>query len=217
MREIVGIVSNLRQRGLDLPSEPAVYVPYLQDETHHVLASMNLFVRSMSDDPGLLANSVRGKIQSVYPNQPVERMMVMHDVVSHSLARRTYSVGLMTAFAGLALLLCALGIYGVVSYVTLQRTREFGVRMALGATRQDVLRNVLQQGGSLVTAGVSLGVGLSLLTTRALSQLLFETAPLDPATFAFSVLMLGLIGVLACLLPGVRASRLDPRTALNTE
>jgi len=116
------MVSNLRQRGLDLSSEPAVYVPYLQDETHHVLASMNLFVRSMSDDPGLLANSVRGKIQSVYPNQPVERMMVIHDVVSHSLAPRTYSVGLMTAFAGLALLLCALGIYGVVSYVTLQFT-----------------------------------------------------------------------------------------------
>jgi len=217
MREIVGIVSNLRQRGIEVPSEPAVYAPYLQDETHHVLASMNLFVRTGGDDPGLLANSVRSKIQSMYPNQPVERVTVMQDIVSHSLAQRTYGVGLMSAFAGLAMLLCELGIYGVVSYVTLQRTREFGIRMALGATRRDVLLNVVQQGGSLVTAGVVLGIGLSLLTTRTISQLLFETVPFDLAIFAFSALMLGLIGVLGCLVPGVRASRLDPRAALNTE
>ena len=139
---------------------------------------MNLFVRSAGDDPGLLASSVRKKIQSMYPNQPVERIMVMHDVVSRTLAQRSYSVGLMTIVASLALLLCGLGIYRVVSYVTWLRTREFGIRMALGATRRDVLQNVLQQGGSLVAVGVALGVGLSLFATRALSQLLFETPPL---------------------------------------
>jgi len=216
-REIVGIVSNVRQRALDLPSEPAIYMPYTQDDTNHVLASMNLFVRSTGRDPGLLANSVRSKIQSMYPNQPVERITVMRDVVSHMLSQRTYSAGLMTAFAVLALLLCALGIYGVVSYVTLQRTREFGIRMALGATRQDVLRNVLSQGGSLIAVGTIIGVGLSLLATRALSQFLFQTTPLDPAIFASAVLLLGLIGLLACLLPGVRAAQLDPRVALNAE
>ena len=216
-REIVGIVSNLRQRALDLPSEPAIYMPYTQDDTTHVLASMNLFVRSAGDDPGLLVNTVRTKIQSMYPNQPVERTRVMRDVVSSSLAQRTYSVSLMTAFAILALILCALGIYGVVSYVTLQRTREFGIRMALGASRQDVLRNVLHQGGSLVVAGVAIGFCLSLLATRGLSQLLFETTPFDPAIFASAVVLLGLIGLSACLLPGVRASQLDPRVALNTE
>lgn len=216
-REIVGIVSNVRQRALDLPSEPAIYMPYTQDDTHHVLASMNLFVRSSGRDPGLMANSLRTKIQSMYPDQPVERISVMSDVVSRSLTQRTYSVSLMTAFAVLALLLCALGIYGVVSYVTLQRTREFGIRMALGATRQDVLRNVLHQGGSLVVAGAAIGLGLSLLATRGLSQLLFETAPFDPAIFGFSMLLLAFIGILACLLPGVRAAQLDPRAALNTE
>jgi putative ABC transport system permease protein len=216
-REIVGVVANVRQRALDLPSEPAIYMPYTQDDTNHVLASMNLFVRSAGGDPALLTNSVRMKIQSLYPNQPVERITVMREVVSHTLAQRTYSAGLMTAFAGLALLLCGLGIYGVVSYVTLQRTREFGIRMALGATRQDVLRNVLHQGGSLVAVGVALGVGLSLLVTRALSQLLFETTPLDPGIFLSAVFLLGTIGVLACLLPGIRASQLDPRVALNTE
>jgi ABC-type antimicrobial peptide transport system permease subunit len=153
----------------------------------------------------------------MYANQPVERVMVMRDVVSRSLTQRTYSVSLMTAFAGLALLLCALGIYGVISYVTLQRTREFGIRMALGASRQDVLRNVLHQGGSLVAAGAGIGFILALLASRGLSQLLFETGPFDPAIFASSVLLLGLTGLLACLLPGMRAAQLDPRVALNTE
>lgn len=217
LREIVGVVSNVRQRALDLPSEPAIYVPYTQDDTTHVLASMNLFVRSTGNSPGLMASSVRAKIQSMYPDQPVEHISVMREVVSHSLSQRTYSVGLMTAFAGLALLLCALGIYGVVSYVTSQRTREFGIRMALGATREDVLRNVLRQGGSLIVVGVALGFGLSLLAARGLSQLLFETAPFDPVIFAGAVLLLALIGVVACLLPGMRAAQLEPSIALNTE
>ncbi|HWC16415.1 MAG TPA: ABC transporter permease [Terriglobales bacterium] len=216
-REIVGIVSNVRQRALDLPSEPAIYMPYTQDDTHHVLASMNLFVRSAGRNPGLLANSVRTKIQSMYPNQPVERVTVMRDVVSRSLARRKYSVGLMTAFAMLALLLCALGIYGVVSYVTLQRTREFGIRMALGASRQDVVCNVLHQGGSLILIGSIIGFTLALLAARGLSQLLFETNPFDPAIFVSAVLLLAFVGILACLVPGLRASQLDPRVALNTE
>jgi predicted permease len=216
-REIVGIVANVRQRALDLPSEAAIYMPYTQDDTNHVLASMNLFVRSAGGDPVLLANSVRGKIQSLYPNQPVERITVMREVVSRTLAQRTYSVGLMSAFAGLALLLSGLGIYGVVSYVTLQRTREFGIRMAIGASRQEVLRIVLRQGGSLVAVGVVLGVGFSVLSTRALSQLLFETTPLDPGIFISAVLLLAAIGVLACLLPGIRASQIDPWVALNSE
>jgi predicted permease len=216
-REIVGIVANVRQRALDLPSEAAIYMPYIQDDTNHVLASMNLFVRSAGGDPALLANSVRGKIQSLYPNQPVERITVMREVVSRTLAQRTYSVSLMTAFAGLALLLSGLGIYGVVSYVTLQRTREFGIRMAIGASRQDVLRLVLRQGGSLVAVGVALGVGLSLLSTRALLQLLFETTPLDPGIFISAVFLLAAIGVLACLLPAIRASQIEPRVALNSE
>jgi ABC-type antimicrobial peptide transport system permease subunit len=178
---------------------------------------MNLFVRSAEGDPALLANSVRGKIQSLYPNQPVERITVMREVVSRTLAQRTYSISLMTAFAGLALLLSGLGIYGVVSYVTLQRTREFGIRMAIGASRQDVLRLVLRQGGSLVAVGVALGVGLSLLSTRALLQLLFETTPLDPGIFISAVFLLAAIGVLACLLPAIRASQIEPRVALNSE
>ena len=114
-------------------------------------------------------------------------------------------------------MLCAFGIYGVVSYVTLQRTREFGIRMALGASRQDVLRNVIRQGGSLVVTGAGIGLALALLTSRELSQLLFETSPFDPVILTSAVLLLGLVGAAACLLPGVRAARLDPRDALNAE
>jgi predicted permease len=216
-REIVGVVGNVRHRALDLPGEPAIYLPYTQDDTNHVLASMNLFVRSAAADPALLASGVRAKIQSLYPNQPVERIMVMREVVSHTLAPRTWNLSLMTSFAGLTVFLCALGIYGVVSYVTLQRTREFGICMALGASRHRVLSSVLRQGGSLVAMGVALGVCASLLTTRVLSQFLFETTPLDPEIFFFAIFLMAAIGVLACLLPGIRASRLDPRTALNSE
>ena len=216
-REIVGVVADVRQRALDLPSEPAIYMPYTQDDTNHVLASMNLFVRSAGTDPALLANGVREKIQSLYPDQPVERILVMREVVSRTLNRRVYTVALMSAFAALTVLLCALGIYGVVSYVTLERTREFGIRMALGASRGHVLLSVLRQGGSLVALGVALGVGLSLFATRALAQFLFETTPLQPEIFVSAVSLLAAVGVLACLLPGIRASRLDARAALSTE
>src|SRR6185437_5811248 len=161
-------------------------------------------------DPAQLAGSIRTKIQAMYPDQPVEYIAPMRAVVSKTLAQRTYSVGLMTAFATLALLLCSLGIYGVVSYVSLQRTREFGIRMALGASREDILRNVLQTGGLLVLAGTLIGFCLSLLATRGLAQLLFETRPFDPLIFVSSVFLLGLIGLFVCLVPAVRAAQVDP-------
>lgn len=216
-REIVGIVANSRQKAVEEPSAPAVYVPYEQDESFHVLMSMFVFVRSSGPDPAALGQTLRVKIQAVYPNQPVERIAVMREVVSKTLGRRTYGVTLMSSFAGLALLLCALGIYGVVSYVTAQRTKEFGIRMALGAQRWNVVCNVLQQGGLLIVAGGVIGMALCVPATSALSQLLFETAPLDPIIFSAAALLLAVIGVTACLLPGLRASQLDPREALAAD
>src|SRR5205807_2719539 len=105
--------------------------------------------------------------------------------------------------------------YGVVSYVTLQRTREFGIRMALGATRRDVLSNVLRQGGSLVAVGAVAGIGMSLIASRSLSQLLFETSPFDPVIFVSAVLLFAMVGMVASLLPAMRASQLDPHVALS--
>lgn len=216
-REIVGVVSDLRQRGVDIPPGPAIYLPYEQDETYHVLNSMNVYVRSAGNDPAALGKGIRNAIQSMYPNQPVERLRVMREVIAGTVARRTYAVVLMSSFALLALLLCGLGIYGVVSYVMQQRTREFGIRMALGARRVDVLRSVLQQGGLLMAVGITAGCGVSLLVTRLISQLLFETVAGDPVVYVVSACVLGLIGVLACVVPAVRASRLDPKIALGTQ
>ena len=220
MRQIVGVVSNLRQRTVDALPGPAVYLPYTQDETYHVLNSMMLYVRaatSAADESGMLGRSIRAGIQAEYPNQPVERIRVLREVVERSLARRTYAALLMTGFALLAVLLCGLGIYGVVSYVMQQRTREFGIRIALGAQRSDVLGIVLKSGGILVATGVVVGGFISLLVTRGLSQLLFETAPADPIAFGAAILLLGAIGVLGCLLPAIRAARLDPRLTLNVQ
>ena len=217
MREIVGVVSDLRQRAVNLPPGPAVYMPYTQDETFHVLNSMNLYIRGSGVDPVALGQSARKRIQALYPNQPVERIRGMREVIASSIERRTEAALLMTGFAVLALLLCALGIYGVVSYVMQQRTREFGIRMALGAQRGDVLLDVLGRGSRLVAAGLIVGAGLSLLVTSQLSQLLFETAATDPAVYAVTALVLAVTGILACLLPAIRASRLDPRTALGLQ
>lgn len=140
----------------------------------------------------------------------------MRQVIATSVARRTYAVVLMSGFALLALLLCGLGIYGVISYVMQQRSREFGVRLALGAQRGDVLRDVLRRGGGLVAAGLVLGSVAALVAARLLSQLLFETGAADPGVYVASVVVLAVIGLGASLVPAVRASRLDPRAALNT-
>lgn len=215
MREIVGIVGDIKQHTLDLPTEPVVYLPYLQDETNHVLWSMYLYVRS--DDPVHLSDGVRSRIHSLYPNQPIERMNTMANVVANSLASRTYSMSLIGAFALLALVLAGMGIYGVVSYTTEQRTHEFGIRMALGANRSDVLWNVIQSASALAATGTIAGTALALIVSRSLGQLLFQTAPLDPVSFAVSVLMLAAVAFLASLYPAWRAAKLDPRTALNAE
>jgi predicted permease len=216
MRQIVGVVQGMKHGTLDLPTGPAVYMPYLQDETYHDMATMSLFVRS-TGDPRLLADSIRARIHAVEPDQPVDEIRSMNDVVSQSLAPRRYSLSLLGAFAALALLLSAVGIYGIVSYTTQQRTREFGIRIAVGATRTDVMALVLRQGLRLTLAGTSIGVGAALLLTHALAQLLFQVSPLDAASFVLSVLLLGLISVAACILPAFRGALTDPTQALRSE
>jgi putative ABC transport system permease protein len=141
----------------------------------------------------------------------------MRDLISHSLAPRRYSLSLLGTFAALALLLSAVGIYGVVSYTTLERKREFGIRIALGATRSNVMAVVLHQGLLLTMAGIVAGVVAALLITRMLAQLLFEISPLDATSFFVSFVLLGLISILACVIPALRAAYLDPVRALRGE
>jgi putative ABC transport system permease protein len=216
MREVVGVVGAIKQGALDSATKPAVYMPYLQDETSHDMATMSLFVRSSVYAPAL-AESVRKRIHAVRPNQPVQDLQPLTDLMAQSLAPRRYSLSLLGGFAGLAVLLSALGIYGVVSYTTQQRTREFGVRIALGATRGSVMSHVFRQGLALTATGAVLGAGGALWATQTLSHILFEVSPLDPVSFVFAVALLVLISIFACLLPAWRASRLDPMQALRTE
>jgi predicted permease len=216
MREIVGVVEGMKHGPLESPTDPAVYMPYLQDETYHDMATMSLFVRS-AGDPLALANAIRARIHAVDPNQPVEGIESMEDVVSQSLAPRRYSLSLVGAFAALALLLSAVGIYGIVSYTTQQRTREFGIRIAVGAARSDLMAVVFRYGLILTSAGTLIGAGVALVLTRALTQLLFGISPLDAASFGLSIALLGLISLAACLIPALRAAQLDPARALRSE
>ncbi|MGA8271236.1 MAG: ABC transporter permease [Candidatus Sulfotelmatobacter sp.] len=216
MREIVGVVRGMKYGPLELPIAPAVYMPYLQDETSHDMATMRIYVRSVGN-PIALESSIRARIHAVAPDQPIDDMQTMQDVVSQSMAPRRYSLSLLGSFAALALLLSAIGIYGIVSYTTLQRTREFGIRIAVGATRGSVMSHIFRRGLALTGTGALLGIGVAVLLTRILSQLLFEVSPLDTLSFAFAVALLAFISVAACLLPAWRASHLDPIRALRTE
>jgi putative ABC transport system permease protein len=216
LREIVGIVGNIRHDALDAPAAPAVYLPYLQDETNHDMATMSLFLRT--DGNGMaLADSVRNRIHAVDPNQPVQNIQNVADLVSQSVATRRYTLILVSGFAAVGLLLAAVGVYGVISYATSQRTREFGIRIALGATRGRVMSYVLCGSVVLTILGSLFGVIGALFLSRLLSSLLFEVSPLDVLSFSAGLLLLALVSVGASLLPAWRASRVDPIIAMQSE
>ena len=216
LREIIGIVGNIRHDALDTPAAPAVYLPYLQDETNHDMATMSLFLRT---DGNLMAltDSVRDRIHAVDPNQPVQNIQDVADLVSQSVATRRYTLILVSAFTAVGLLLAAVGVYGVISYVTSQRAREFGIRIALGATRGRVMSYVLRGSVVLTTLGSLIGVFGAVFLSRLFSRLLFEINPLDILSFSAGVALLTLVSIGASLLPAWRASRVDPIIAMQSE
>lgn len=215
-REVVGVVANVKQKGLDRPAEPALYTPYLQDETNHAFAGFNLFVRTIGP-PTSLAGTVRALVHSLRSDQPVDVMQTMNDALFRALAPRRLSLVLVGSFAGLALLLSDIGIFGMMAYAVSQRTHEFGVRMALGAQRQDVLELVLGDGFKVVATGVFVGIAASLALTRFMRSLLYAVGPNDPLTFAVIPLLFVLVAVAACYIPARRAAQVDPMVALRHE
>ena len=213
---IVGIVGDVRQLGLDRPPAPEIYNPIAQNYSQRSEYGMSLVV-SGQVAPEALVSAVCAAIHEVNPNRAVFNIKTMRRVIADSLSNQKLYLWLIGLFAGLALLLAVAGIYGVISYAVAQRTREFGVRMALGADTGRVLRLVLGHGVWLVGLGLALGVGGALALTRLLRSLLFGVTPTDPATFAAMAALLGAVAMLACLVPARQATRVDPAIALRHE
>ena len=209
---IVGVAGDVRQYGLDRPSRMEAYLAQAQN----VNFGYSLIVRT-AGDPRLMEDAVRKAFLAVDATQPLNKIRPLEGYIARSLATRSYTLLLLGMFGALAVLLAAVGIYGVVSYAVTLRTRELGIRMALGAARSDVLRMVLRQGASVVAAGLLLGFGLSFVLVRFLSSLLFEVRPHDLGVTALVSVMLALAALLASYLPARRASRVDPMVALRYE
>jgi predicted permease len=209
---IVGIVGDIRQYALDRPSNMEAYVVQAQDLSF----GYNLVART-GLDPRRLERAVRAVFLAVDKTQPVFHVQPMEMYLADSLAERTFTLALVGVFGGLALLLAAVGIYGVVSYAATLRTREVGIRMALGAERRAVLGMVLREGLKLVGAGLATGLLASVALTRLLSSLLFEVRPSDLATLLCVTLVLAAVALVATWLPAWRASRVDPMVALRYE
>jgi putative ABC transport system permease protein len=211
---IVGVVGDVKHFGLDLPEEPALYSPYSQIQPWKRWMT---FVARTQSDPGAIAQQIKQQIWKVDAQLPVTKVETMSEVSADSFAGRRFYMTLLTIFAALALVLAAIGIYGVMSYAVTQRTQEIGIRMALGANNRDVLRLIIRNGMLLVVFGVVLGSAGALALTRLMSSLLFGVAATDGLTFAVvSVVLVG-VALFACYVPARRATKVDPLQALRYE
>jgi putative ABC transport system permease protein len=209
---IVGVVGDVRHFGLDAEPRPELYIPFDQGPP-----TGPFMVIRTSDDPLSVVGAVRAQIQSVNKDQPLGSIQTMSRVLDTSVAARRFNMLLLGLFAGLALLLAAVGVYGVISYSVSQRTQEIGVRIALGAGSSNVLGLILGQGLKLVGAGVATGLVGALAITRIMSSLLFGIGATDPVTFfAISLLLVG-VAMMACYVPARRATKVDPMVALRRE
>jgi putative ABC transport system permease protein len=215
-REVVGVVEDLKLRALDAPPNAALYLPFLQDETNHVFAGMNLFVRT-AREPGWSADTVRRQIRAFKPDQTINHIVDMNAVLSVGLSQRRFSAGLLGSFAGLALLLAAVGIYGTLAFSVAQRKREMGIRMALGASRPHLLNMIMGEGLALAAKGSAIGIVISLATARIIQSMLFHMSPFDPFAFIGGVLLLLGVAGSACFFPARRAARTEPVEVLRAE
>jgi putative ABC transport system permease protein len=211
-REIVGVVGDVKHSALDSDPKPEMYFPFTQFPSFF----MTLVVRT-SGDPLNLVAAARSEVLAVKNDQPISNVHTMEELLSNSVAQRRFNMLLLSIFAGVALLLAAVGIYGVMSYSVAQRTHELGVRMALGAQTSHVLALVVKQGMTLALAGVGIGLAAAFALTRILASLLYGVSATDPLTFSVIALMLASVALLACYLPARRATKVDPMVALRYE
>ncbi|MGH9411993.1 MAG: ABC transporter permease [Vicinamibacterales bacterium] len=211
--DVVGVVGNVHYYGLDATSAPTMYVPIAQD----TFSGPIWVVERTNGDPASLAAPARQAVRDVDPLMPTYSMTPLAQIVSDSVAPQRFSVLLLATFAGIALFLAAVGLYGVVSYSVQQRTREIGLRMALGAAPRDVLTMIVGGAMKLALAGVILGLAGAAVFSRLAATLLFEVTPSDPVSYAATSAVLFAIAILACYAPARRAMRVDPIAALQAE
>ncbi len=214
--QIVGVVGDVRQSGLTQGARAELYWPYTQCPDAGLTKTVGLAVRAAGNPEGL-TSAVRNAVLSVDPGQPIHNVKTMEQVVADSVSDRRLNTLLLSVFAAIALTLALIGVYSVMSYLVAQNTREIGIRVALGAQMRDVLRLVVGQGMVLVAIGVVIGIVLSFGLTRLMETLLFGVTSTDPLTFAVSPLIIGVVALVACLIPALRATKVDPMVALRHE
>jgi predicted permease len=220
---IVGVVGNVNDGPVGRPRQPHIYIPFLQlsdvltaENVTGIARSMNLAVRT-AGDPAALASAVVARVHSLDPDVAVANIVTMPQVVNSSLARPRFNTSLLSLFAGFALFLSAIGIYGVLAYAVSQQRHEIGIRMALGARPQHVLRLVLAWGTGLACLGAVFGIAAAFALTRLMKGLLYGVGATDPLTFAGLTLLLLCVAVLASYIPARRAIKVDPMVALRCE
>ncbi|HET9307329.1 MAG TPA: ABC transporter permease [Candidatus Sulfotelmatobacter sp.] len=211
---IVGVVGDVKQRSLDTPTAPHTYRPFPQYDPP--AKALNLVVRA-TGDPASVGSEVRMAVWGLDRELAIAQVRTMDQVIHESTASRRFTLLLLAAFALLAVVLAAIGIYGVIAYTVVRRTHEIGIRLALGAHQHDVMRLVLGQGLRLAIIGMALGCAAAFFLSRLLASLLFEVRPTDPVTFAGGMLFLASIAMLASYIPGRRAAKVDPVEALRYE
>jgi predicted permease len=220
--EIVGVVGHIRQWGPGGDAKSAIeaqfFYPFMQTpEKLMPMTSAVAVVLRTQGDPAAIMDPVRQAVKEIDPREVIYNVQTMEAVLATSLAPRRLSMILLGVFAGLALVFACVGIYGVISYLVGQRTREIGVRIALGAQRGDVLRLVLGQGARMALLGVAIGIAAALVLTRLMSRLLFGVSPTDPLTFTWVAIVLMAVALAACYIPARRAMSVDPIDALRHE
>jgi len=216
---IVGVSATVKTSNLDSPDEPGMYLPAAQIDSSIVERMMRgmVYVVRTDGDPSTLFNTIRRAVKDADPELPIVGLRTVDEIITRSVAGRRFNTALLGGFALLAVVLAAVGIYGLMAYAVAQRTREIGIRLAVGATPVDVFRLVIGQAARTTAVGIAIGVAGALLLTRVMTTLLFGVSPFDPTTFIASSVLLLLIGAFATYLPARRAARIDPQAAIRMD
>jgi putative ABC transport system permease protein len=213
---VVGVVDDVKNAGLERPAGTELYLPYRQPAAAGVSA-MYVVLRARSGNPLTLAGEVRGQMNELDPSLPLADVRLMEDVLSGAQARPRFLSLLLTLFSIVALAIATVGIYGVISYSVARRTKEFGLRMVLGAQGSDVLGLVMKQGAGIIFIGIGFGLLLAFFFTKLMAGLLFGVPPTDLTTFASVTAVLSAVALVACYIPARRATRVDPIQTLRYE